>query len=142
MPRVVFAGLRKDFLTAQLEDYEKALTDGARDDFVNDVLRRFLKRFPLDLPLDKEPSQEHLNAVNDSAPDEEPVLPEALPSGEAEPLYNAAMEKYEAEVSLIETRRAVSVNSEPYLITVDSVPFSSLPLACDAAITGTMHRHT
>ncbi|PPR02921.1 hypothetical protein CVT26_009776 [Gymnopilus dilepis] len=106
MPRVVFAGLRKDFLTAQLEDYEKALTDGARDDFVNDVLRRFLKRFPLDLPLDKEPSQEHLNAVDDSAPDEEPVLPEALPSGEAEPLYNAAMEKYEAEVSLIETRRA------------------------------------
>ncbi|PPQ97109.1 hypothetical protein CVT26_001077 [Gymnopilus dilepis] len=105
MPRIVFKGLRKTFLEEQLEGYQKSMTDGTKDDFVNDVIRRFLKRFPLELPLDKEPSQEHLAAVDDSQPDPEIEHPVPEPGNGFQRQYEQECQKYDALLRLLETRK-------------------------------------
>ena len=108
MPRIVFVGLRKEFLEQQLDNYHKATTEGTRDDFVNDVCRRFLKRFPLDLPLDKEPTQAYLATVDDSKPDPEIEHPVPDPGNGGQRKDNEACERYMEQINLLQTRKAVS----------------------------------
>ncbi|KDR65475.1 hypothetical protein GALMADRAFT_81806 [Galerina marginata CBS 339.88] len=73
--RTVFQGLRLEFLMKNLKDYSDAVTQGTKEDFLKDIMRRFFKRFPPQLALSQEPSKDDLAAVDDSKPDPEPEVP-------------------------------------------------------------------
>jgi len=70
-----FRGTRKLFLTGELTPYAAAVEGGFAGDGVAVITRRYFKRYPIELPLDVEPSAEHLLAVDDDAidPDEPPL---------------------------------------------------------------------
>ncbi|PBK59165.1 hypothetical protein ARMSODRAFT_1027662 [Armillaria solidipes] len=70
-----FKGSRREFLMQEVEGYIKAVEEGRAAEFIADVVRRYLKRYPLSLEHNVEPSQEHLAAVDDHAPDPEVVMP-------------------------------------------------------------------
>lgn len=72
----VFHGLRKEFLTGEKVTYSNAVANGHATDTIADIQRRFLKRFPVDLPLDEEPSPEHLASVDDTEADPDPEEPD------------------------------------------------------------------
>ncbi|PPQ76823.1 hypothetical protein CVT26_002422 [Gymnopilus dilepis] len=100
--RPAFTGLRKTFLVGELEKYSDAVLNGTKDDFVKDVIRRYFKRFPPELPHDQEPTQEHLAAVDDTMPDPEPAMPDAQDYAEDQTTYyalEAAWEKRQAEIT-------------------------------------------
>jgi len=63
------------FLMGELPAYAKAVEDGYAIDAIALISRRYFKRYPVDLPLDEEPTPEHLAAVDDDAiePDEPPM---------------------------------------------------------------------
>lgn len=105
-PRGVFRGLRFKFLEEEREGYANAITNNAKDDFIKDVLRQFFKRFPPELPLDKEPSETHLQAVDDSKPDSEPEAPNADKMTPEQ--YQDALKLFQDRKELIETRSGVS----------------------------------
>lgn len=67
-----FHGARKAFLISQKAEYAAAVKDHNAAEALSHILRRFFKRFPIDLPDDFEPSETQLAAVDDNAPD--PVL--------------------------------------------------------------------
>ena len=62
--RPAFVGLRKSFLEGELDRYSDAVLNGTKDEFLKDVIRRYLKRFPPELPHNQEPTAEHLAAVD------------------------------------------------------------------------------
>ena len=70
-----FRGTRKVFLKGELVPYAAAVEGGFAADGVALITRRYFKHYPVDLPLDMEPSPEHLAAVDDDAidPDEPPM---------------------------------------------------------------------
>ncbi|PPQ73933.1 hypothetical protein CVT26_006554 [Gymnopilus dilepis] len=100
-----FTGLRKAFLEGELEKYKKAFIDGTKTDFLMDVLRRFLKRFPLNLPDDQEPTPEFLAEVDDTSPDQERVAPDATEMPEDQTRYYRLLKEFDDETKLIETRK-------------------------------------
>lgn len=65
----VFHGLRKDFLAGEKVTYSNAVAGNYEKDTIADIQRRFFKRFPVGLPLNEEPSAEHLASVNDADAD-------------------------------------------------------------------------
>ncbi|PPR07162.1 hypothetical protein CVT26_012668, partial [Gymnopilus dilepis] len=71
-----FQGLRKAFLEGEREGYKNSVANNTYKDFVMDVVRRYLKRFPLKLADDEEPTPEELAAVDDAEPDEERLYPD------------------------------------------------------------------
>ncbi|KAF9471459.1 hypothetical protein BDN70DRAFT_819959 [Pholiota conissans] len=72
-----FSGSRKDFLAAQADLYEVAVTNNHVADTVADIQRRYFKRYPISLPHNKEPSAEWLSSVNDNAPENELLPPDS-----------------------------------------------------------------
>jgi len=70
-----FRGTRKEFLKGELLAYARAVEGGYVLDGVALISRRYFKRYPVDIPLDQEPTPEHLAAVDDDAiePDEPPI---------------------------------------------------------------------
>ena len=73
MGKRVFVKKRLNFLQGLLPDY--VLKKGEdRDAFVDQSISRFLRRFPVSLPMDTDPTEEALKQVNDDAPEfEEPL---------------------------------------------------------------------
>lgn len=71
-----FKGLRKEFLISEKPVYNAGINGGYTKDAVVNIQHRYFKRFPLDLPHDEEPMQEHLDAVDDDGPDTEPEAPD------------------------------------------------------------------
>ncbi|KAF9039393.1 hypothetical protein BJ165DRAFT_1322946, partial [Panaeolus papilionaceus] len=67
----VFQGCRKEFLVSQKPNYEAAVHSGHSKDAITIIQRKYHKRFPITLPHDEEPLQEHWDSVDDDAPDEE-----------------------------------------------------------------------
>jgi hypothetical protein len=101
----VFHGLRKDFLIGEKVTYSNAVAGDYERDTIADIQRRFFKRFPVGLPLNEEPSAEHLASVNDAdadpdteEPDETDLTPEA---------YAVARSKLEERAKLIISRKGV-----------------------------------
>lgn len=102
-----FRGTRKAFLAGELPLYAAAVDGGYAGDGVALITRRYFKRYPVELPLDEEPSPEHLATVDDEAiePDEPPLdhtelsLDEFIQQGIAR----------EKRAALIDYRQAVSL---------------------------------
>ncbi|KAK7021038.1 hypothetical protein VNI00_017570 [Paramarasmius palmivorus] len=89
-----FSGTRLTFLTANLGAYGIAFQEGWVKDFVADLNRRYNKRYPASLPHNEEPSEEHLAAVNDEAPDPETLFP-IRKSGQSDEAFEVAVREHE-----------------------------------------------
>lgn len=79
-----FHGAREEFLLAQAEEYATAVQNNHVSDTISSILRRFLKRFPIDLPDSYEPTSEQLAAVDDNAADEPMSDLESMSSSDSE----------------------------------------------------------
>ncbi|KDR79066.1 hypothetical protein GALMADRAFT_64225, partial [Galerina marginata CBS 339.88] len=104
--RAVFQGQRTEFLEKQRANYAEALKDGSKDDFLKEVVRRFFKRFPIELGMDGEPTEDQLKAVDDSKPDQELPIPNAKEMSPEE--YRVALKTYEERKDFI-TRRTAQI---------------------------------
>ena len=89
-----FRGSRYEFLREQKPTYAAAVADNCAADCLVEIQRRYFKRYPIDLEHNKEPSREHLDAVNDNAPDPEKPCPD--PDAMSEEDYQLAMEAFDA----------------------------------------------
>ncbi|KDR66329.1 hypothetical protein GALMADRAFT_232569 [Galerina marginata CBS 339.88] len=97
--RGVFHGGRFEFLNNERKGYAEALTSGSKDEFLKDLVRRFFKRFPVELGIGEEPTEEHLKSVDDSKPDPEPPMPSKRDVSPEE--YELAIKAYEERKRLI-----------------------------------------
>ncbi|KAJ3502939.1 hypothetical protein NLJ89_g8658 [Agrocybe chaxingu] len=98
-----FRGLRKDFLQGEKPEYAAAVAGGYVNDALAVIQRRFFKRFPIDLPIDKEPTPEQLAAVNDEEPEPDQVVPNEDEMDAEE--YAKAVERLEDRQKLIVFRK-------------------------------------
>jgi len=103
-----FRGTRKVFLLGQLPAYAKAVEGGYALDGIALISRRYFKRYPVNLPLDEEPTPEHLAGVDDEEiePDEPPIDPTQL---SLEDFIEEELRREERAV-LIVYRQAVSLS--------------------------------
>lgn len=101
-----FRGSRREFLVGEKANYAAAVNGGFQKDAVALIQRRYLKRYPISLAHDVEPSQEHLDAVDDDAPDPEPEQPDAEKLSSEE--YDAAMKVIKERGELLSFRKGVS----------------------------------
>jgi hypothetical protein len=101
-----FQGSRKIFLQSQKADYRAGVVGGYAADALAQIERKYLKRYPIDLPHNEEPSPEWLAAVGDEVPDKEQVGPDLDALDEDE--LAAAMVKLEERRTLLRFRKAVS----------------------------------
>lgn len=100
-----FKGIQKEFLEAQQELYNAAVEGNHVADTVADIQRRYFKRFPVTICHNKDPSEEFLAAVDDTAPDPE-ILP---PSKDLSPSsFDCAQRTYELQTDELRLRKAVS----------------------------------
>lgn len=112
----VFHGLRKDFLTGEKATYSNAVAGEHEKDTIADIQRRFFKRFPVDLPLDQEPSFEHLASVNDEDADADAELPDETDLTPEE--CAAAKSKIEERAQLVVFRKGVRVINSLIVFTI------------------------
>jgi hypothetical protein len=100
-----FKEARKSFLLAEKATYSEAV----QGDYVCDALAkiqwRYFKRFPINLSHDEEPSPEHLESVDDSAPEPEPEEPDE--QGLGPEAYTKALQEVEDRGKLIVFCKAV-----------------------------------
>jgi len=101
-----FQGSRKDFLQSQKADYQAGVVGGYTADALAQIQRKYLKRYPIDLPHNEEPSTEWLAAVDDEAAEEELAGPDIDSLGEEELVE--AMAKLEERRAMLCHRKAVS----------------------------------
>lgn len=90
-----YTGMRLKFMHARLAGYNKQKTDIDREAYILATIRMFLIRFPVSLGED-EPSEEHLNSVDDSVvPPEEPLPDEG--TAEYEKVWQERLDRTEKE---------------------------------------------
>ena len=111
----IFHGTRLEFLLGEMAGYTAAAANGTKDEFIKNVLRRYFKRFPPDLPSDQDPSEEELAAVDDTLPDVEYEVPDPQDWPEDQAGYTKALEIYEKRQADIILRSAVSLPSLSFL---------------------------
>ena len=104
-----FGPSRKAFLESQKTIYAAGVLDGYAADALAQIQRRYLKRFPIDLPHDDEPTDEWLASVNDEDDDPDQVPPNLESLGEED--YAEALKALESRQKLLTFRRAVSAIS-------------------------------
>lgn len=100
-----FKGRRLEWLLAQKPAYEDAVTKATIPSFLDATFARFCRRFPIDLPLDQEPTAEFLAAVDDNAPEPEQETPRDDMDEEEKTIAEAAQR---ARQAIIRQRRKVS----------------------------------
>ena len=100
-----FQGSRKEFLLAQKAAYAEAVIGGYVADALADIQRRYFKRYPIDLPHDEEPSQEHLANVDDASADAEPEEPNRELLSKED--FETKMTEVQQRADLIRFRKAV-----------------------------------
>lgn len=100
-----FRGSRKEFLVGKKPAYALAVRNGYTQDAIAQIVRQYLKRYPIDLPHNVEPSAEWLDAVDDNAADPEPEEPDEEKMSEDE--YLAAIKKFEARSAVLNFRKMV-----------------------------------
>ena len=103
-----FQGSRKIFLQSQTAEYQAGVVGGYATNALAQIQRKYLKRFPIDLPHNKEPSPEWLAAVDEEAAGEEHEGPDLDALNEDE--LAAAMVKLEEQQGMLRFRKAVSSN--------------------------------
>jgi hypothetical protein len=101
-----FGTSRKAFLVSQKPDYSAGVVGGYAADALAVIQRKYLKRFPIDLAHDEEPSEEWLAAVDDEEPFPEQVAPDIDVLSEEE--YATALEMLAKTRKLLDFRKAVS----------------------------------
>ena len=101
-----FQGSRKTFLQSQRADYQAGVVGGYAADALAQIQRKYLKRFPINLPHHEEPSPQWLAEVDDDAAGEEDEGPDLDALDERE--LAAAMKKLEERQELLCFRKAVS----------------------------------
>jgi hypothetical protein len=101
-----FGATRKAFLMSQKPDYSAGVMGGYAADALALIQRKYLKRFPIDLPHNEEPTDEWLASVNDEGPDPDQVPPDIQSLSEED--YIAATKEMEERQKLVAFRRAVS----------------------------------
>ncbi|KAH9478970.1 hypothetical protein JR316_0009433 [Psilocybe cubensis] len=99
----IFKGARKEFLLTQKGIYADAVKNGHVAETLMTIQRRYFKRFPVEMPLDQEPTSEALAAVNDDAPDEDIVEPDRDLLSEDE--YNAQMAAFKSRQTVLVVRK-------------------------------------
>ncbi|PPQ80261.1 hypothetical protein CVT24_006601 [Panaeolus cyanescens] len=102
--RNAFSGSRAQFMLDAKAKYAADVEGGFVKDAVARIQRRYLKRYPIDLPHEQEPSPEHLAAVDDDAPDNEADPPNAELLEDDE--YQAQLAVFEERARLIIYRKA------------------------------------
>ena len=104
-----FGPSRKAFLESQKPVYTAGVLGGYAADALVQIQRKYLKRFPIDLPHDDEPTEEWLASMNnkENDPDHVPPCVESL----SEEDYAEAMKALESRQKLLAFRRAVSAIS-------------------------------
>lgn len=102
-----FQGSRKEFLLSQKADYKDGVVGGYAADVLAKIQRRYLKRYPIDLPHLEEPTSEWLEAVDDESPDAEQDEPDITTLDDEQ--YAVAVEQSKARKSLLKFRKAVCV---------------------------------
>jgi len=118
-----FRGTRKEFLKGELIAYARAVEGGYPIDGVALISRRYFKRYPVDLPLDEEPTPEHLAAVDDEEIElDEPAIDHTQLSLEE---FIAEGFRREERAALIVYRQAVSLSYAVF----DSEGIAHLPPA-------------
>ena len=100
-----FRGSRKEFLLGEKAAYAAGMQGGYGADALAQIQRRFFKRYPVDLGPHEEPSQEHLDAVDDDAPEPENEEPDPSKLSAAE--YEEAMKECDHRKAVIRFRKAV-----------------------------------
>jgi len=101
-----FGASRKAFLTSQKPNYSAGVVGGYAADALAVIQCKYLKRFPIELPHDEEPSEAWLASVNDEEPHPEQVAPDIEALSERE--YANALEMMEKRQKLLVFRKAVS----------------------------------
>lgn len=71
-----FGASRKALLMSQKPDYSAGVVGGYAADALAVIQRKYLKRFPINLAHDEEPSEDWLAAVDDEEPFPEQVTPD------------------------------------------------------------------
>lgn len=101
-----FHGKRKVFLTSKRAVFAAGVDKNQMGDVLMQILRAYFKRFPVDWPEEKEPTDEELAAVNDG--DADPDVDNHLDDLSAEE-YEAEVERRRLRTSAIEAKKGVSV---------------------------------
>ena len=86
--------------------YSAGVMGGYAADALALIQRNYLKRFPIDLPHNEEPTEEWLASVNDEGPDPDQVPPDIESLSEED--YIAATKELEERQKLLAFRKAVS----------------------------------
>ncbi|KAL0574850.1 SERTA domain-containing protein 3 [Marasmius crinis-equi] len=91
-----FHGSRKLFLETALPEYFKAVREGYGPEFLQTTVRRYLKRYPIEIGEDSEPTAEFLASVNDdeASPD---VYPPTKDPNETEETFEARVAAFEQQ---------------------------------------------
>lgn len=93
-----FKGLRLEWLLEQKQAYEEAVTKSTVPSFLDIAFARFCRQFPINMPLDQEPTNEFLDTVDDNAP--EPV---------AEPLCDDMLDEEKAAAEAAQRERQAMI---------------------------------
>jgi hypothetical protein len=101
-----FKGPRKEFLLGEKPVYKAAVAGGYVGDTLAKIHRPFFKRFPVDMPVDVDPTPEELVAVDDNIPDEEDEAPDPIKMTPEE--FEALSKAFKERQHLIQFRKAVS----------------------------------
>jgi len=101
----LFLGSRFTFLMGEKADYKAGVDGGHVADALAKIQSRYFRRYPVELPLEQEPSSEFSNAVDDEKPDAEQPEPDREKLTEAE--YNAEVEWLKEYANLIAVRKRV-----------------------------------
>ena len=91
----IFRGTRLDFLMSEKASYKAGVDGGYAADALAKIQSRYFRHYPVEIPLDEEPSAEFLLAVDDEKPDVEQQRPD---------LEKLTVEEYEAEVERLRER--------------------------------------
>lgn len=110
-----FPGSRGEFINAQTQLYAEAVKDNHIGDTLANIQRRFLKRYPVTLQDNEEPSAEWLAQVDDDAPDEElhPPKVDEMDKDAAD----KALAEYTNLVARVKFKKDVSTVSLPFYFT-------------------------
>jgi len=72
----LFHGSRFTFLVGEKTAYKAGVEGGYAPDAVSKIQSRYFRRYPVELSLDEEPSEEFSKAVDDEQADIEQVRPD------------------------------------------------------------------
>ena len=107
-----FGPSRKAFLESQKPVYTAGVLGGYAGDALAQIQRKYLKRFPIDLPHDEELTEEWLASMDDKENDLDQIPPHVKSLSEED--YAEAMKALESRQKLLAFRRAVSAMSFLY----------------------------